>query len=110
MHILTATDHARYSIHLWVVTAIYCLALVRIPLPALRYVADSALHIAIADLENHGLADHSHYLDSCAYFTIHKTLILTETLPQTFIFFSFLVAEEEIESVCSPSPPAPRHL
>jgi len=110
MHILTATDHARYSIHLWVVTAIYCLALVRIPLPAPRYVADSAPRIAVADLENHGLADHSRHLDSRAYFTVHKTSILTQTLPQTLIFFGFLVAGEEIESACSPSPPAPRHL
>jgi putative membrane protein len=95
--ILTTPIPFSYSIHLWSVTLVYLLVLVRCVLLTLRAIADA--RAALPALE-HAQVDHNPGHHHCrARFPIHiLPMRRSHPHPQAFIFLGFLVAGEEIEN------------
>jgi hypothetical protein len=54
--------------------------------------------IAIANMEDHGVVDNPCHFHPRGYTSCAGCVMLTHTIEQSFIFFGFLVAGEEIES------------
>lgn len=85
-----------YSVHLWTVTGIYCLVLVR------------SIFLSSKRARPHTFIQPFQVWDTLKWLTIPSTVIVS------FVFFGFLVAGEEIEStpastpaLSSRSPPRP---
>ena len=98
-------QHFRYSIHLWAVTFIYCLSLVRLLKPD---IATRSLTLLVCSLCKSSspwagrlyLQQPSQYVETLLE---HNQSPYQPFALQCFIFFGFLVAGEEIESTPSAS-------